>query len=57
MAKLLNVDSAIRESLRISTFMYHGMDRLLVDPKGVTMSDGLHLPMGRGLGRRHVDSS
>jgi hypothetical protein len=46
LAKLVKVDSAIRESLRISTFTSHGMDRLVVDPKGVTMRDGLHMLMG-----------
>jgi cytochrome P450 len=45
-ARLFKTDSAIRESLRVSTFMSHGMDRLVVDPKGVTMTDGLHLPQG-----------
>lgn len=49
-AKLIKTDSAVRESLRISTFMSHGMDRLVVDPKGVTMSDGLHLPQGTRIG-------
>ncbi|KAE8444351.1 hypothetical protein EG329_000661 [Mollisiaceae sp. DMI_Dod_QoI] len=45
-AKLIKVDSAIRESLRISTFMTHGMDRMVVKPEGVTMQDGQHLPRG-----------
>jgi len=49
-AKLIKTDSAVRESLRISTFMSHGMDRMVVDPKGVTMSDGLHLPQGTRIG-------
>ncbi len=35
LARLVKVDSAIRKSLRISTFMSHGMDRLVVDPKGL----------------------
>jgi cytochrome P450 len=49
LAKMIKTDSAVRESLRISTFMAHGMNRLVVDPKGVTMSDGLHLPQGTRL--------
>ncbi|KAH6706546.1 cytochrome P450 [Leptodontidium sp. MPI-SDFR-AT-0119] len=49
-AKLIKTDSAVRESLRISTFMSHGMDRMVVDPKGVTMNDGLHLPQGTRIG-------
>jgi cytochrome P450 len=50
LAKMIKTDSAVRESLRISTFMAHGMDRLVVDPKGVTMDDSLHLPQGTRLG-------
>jgi cytochrome P450 len=49
-AKLIKVDSAVRESLRISTFMSTGMDRVVVDPHGATMSNGLHLPQGTRLG-------
>jgi len=49
-AKLIKTDSALRESLRISTFMSHGMDRVVVDPKGVTMNDGLHLSQGTRIG-------
>ncbi|KUJ14117.1 cytochrome P450 [Mollisia scopiformis] len=45
-AQLVKTDSAVRESLRISTFMSHGMDRMVVSPDGVTMQDGLHLPAG-----------
>lgn len=50
LGKLIKTDSAIRESLRISTFMSHGMSRLVVDPKGLTMPDGLHLPPGTRIG-------
>ncbi|PMD30345.1 cytochrome P450 [Hyaloscypha variabilis F] len=49
-AKLIKTDSAVRESLRISTFMTTGMDRVVVDPHGATMSNGLHLPQGTRLG-------
>jgi cytochrome P450 len=49
-AKLIKTDSAVRESLRISTFMSTGMDRVVIDPHGVKMSDGLHLPQGTRLG-------
>jgi cytochrome P450 len=49
-AKLIKTDSAVRESLRISTFMSTGMDRVVVDPHGATMSNGLHLPQGTLLG-------
>jgi cytochrome P450 len=49
-AKLIKTDSAVRESLRISSFMCTGMDRVVVDPHGATMSNGLHLPQGTRLG-------
>jgi cytochrome P450 len=49
-ARLFKTDSAIRESLRFSSFMSYGMGRLVVDPKGVTLVDGLHLPQGTRLG-------
>ena len=50
LAKMVKTDSAIRESLRISTFMSHGMDRMIVAPKGVTMNNGMHIPQGTRLG-------
>jgi len=50
LAKLIKTDSAVRESLRISTFMSTGMDRVVVDPHGATMSNGIHLPQGTRLG-------
>jgi cytochrome P450 len=49
-AKLIKTDSAVRESLRISTFMSTGMDRVVVDPHGATLNNGLHLPQGTRLG-------
>lgn len=49
-AKLIKIDSAVRESLRISSFMSTGMDRVVVDPHGATMTNGLHLPQGTRLG-------
>jgi cytochrome P450 len=50
LAKLIKTDSAVRESLRISTFMSTGMDRVVVDPHGATMTNGLHLPQGTRIG-------
>jgi len=49
-AKLIKTDSAVRESLRISTFMSTGMNRVVVDPHGATMTNGLHLPQGTKVG-------
>ncbi|CZT04837.1 uncharacterized protein RCO7_14794 [Rhynchosporium graminicola] len=43
-AKLIKTDSAVRESLGISQFACHGGERVVVDPKGITMENGLHLP-------------
>jgi len=50
LAKMVKLDSAVRESLRLSTFLTKGMDRLVVDPNGVTMENGLHLPRGTVVG-------
>ncbi|KAH8819202.1 cytochrome P450 [Xylogone sp. PMI_703] len=44
--KLTRTDSAIRESLRISTFMTHGIDRLVLPKDGITLENGMHLPQG-----------
>lgn len=49
-AKLVKIDSAVRESLRLSTFMSHGMGRIVEQAGGVTLSDGLHLPQGTRIG-------
>ena len=49
-AKLIKTDSAVRESLRVSTFMTTGMDRVVINPHGATMNNGLHLPQGTRLG-------
>lgn len=46
LAKLVKTDSAIRESLRISTFLTHSLDRMVTAPKGVEMPDGTHLAYG-----------
>lgn len=48
--KLVRTDSAIRESLRVSTFMTHGMDRLVLPKDGITLENGVHLPQGATLG-------
>lgn len=49
-AKLVKCDSAVRESLRISTFMSVGIARKVIHPKGVIMNDGVHLPYGTRVG-------
>jgi len=50
LAKLVKTDSAIRESLRISVFLSHGMDRLVVSKTGITLPSGVHAPYGSRLG-------
>ncbi|RMY22327.1 hypothetical protein D0867_02790 [Hortaea werneckii] len=44
--QLEKIDSALRESLRISTFKARGLERVVVAPKGVTLPDGTHLRKG-----------
>jgi Cytochrome P450 len=48
--KLVKCDSAVRESLRISTFMSVGIARKVSHPNGVTINDGVHLPYGTRVG-------
>ncbi|KAK3626315.1 hypothetical protein LTR56_019893 [Elasticomyces elasticus] len=45
-AKMVRTDSAIRESLRVSSFMSHGIPRKVVSPNGITLPDGTYLPPG-----------
>jgi cytochrome P450 len=44
--ELLRVDSVIRETMRVVGLGDYGMPRLISDPKGVTLSGGLHIPYG-----------
>lgn len=46
LAKMYKIDSAIREALRISSFISDGMVRKVVAKDGVTTPDGLHIPCG-----------
>ncbi|KAI7508571.1 hypothetical protein KC364_g39 [Hortaea werneckii] len=48
--QLEKIDSALRESLRISTFKARGLERVVVAPKGVTLPDGTHLRKGTKIG-------
>ncbi|KAI5367110.1 putative cytochrome P450 [Septoria linicola] len=44
--KLVRVDSAIRETMRISSLGDLNLKRVIKDPKGITLSDGQHIPAG-----------
>ncbi|KAL3418560.1 cytochrome P450 [Phlyctema vagabunda] len=50
LAKLVKIDSAIRESMRISTFMIKGLQRMVKSPTGVTLQNGTHIPQGSTIG-------
>lgn len=50
LAKLVKTDSALRESLRLSTFMTHGMSRIIAAKEGVTSPSGLHISQGTKIG-------
>lgn len=48
--QLEKIDSALRESLRVSTFKARGVERVVVAPGGVTLPDGTFLPKGTKVG-------
>lgn len=48
--QLDKIDSALRESLRISTFKARGLERMVVAAKGVTLPDGTYLPKNTKVG-------
>lgn len=50
LAKMIRVDSAIRESMRLSGFSSRGLVRKVKPDAGVTLEDGLHLNKGTQLG-------
>ena len=50
LAQLVKTDSALRESLRMSTFMTHGMDRIIAAEEGVTTPSGVHIDQGGKVG-------
>lgn len=50
LAKMIRVDSAIRESMRLSGFSSRGLVRKVVSDEGVTLEDGLHLNKGTNIG-------
>ena len=48
-AKAIRLDSAIRETMRLSSFLGRGLERKVVS-KGLTLEDGCHLPRGAKVG-------
>ena len=49
-AKMVRVDSAIRESMRYSGIFSRGVIRRVIAPDGITLQDGIHLPPGAKVG-------
>ena len=50
LAKLVHMDSAIRESMRLNGIVTRGPERVVAAPNGVTTPSGLHLPEGAHVG-------
>lgn len=50
LARLMHIDSALRESLRLNGFIERGVLKMVVAPRGVTLPDGSHLPRGTKVG-------
>ncbi|MCJ1475959.1 hypothetical protein MMC13_004623 [Lambiella insularis] len=50
LAKMIHMDSAIRESMRLNGIITRGPQRMVVAENGVTMANGLHLPKGAHVG-------
>lgn len=50
LARLRRVDSALRESMRLSGFVARGVMKSVVAPGGVRLPDGTHLPRGANVG-------
>lgn len=48
--QLVKIDSALRESLRTSTFKARGTERIVVADKGVELPGGTYLPKGTKVG-------
>jgi cytochrome P450 len=43
-ARMIHIDSALRESMRLCGFVCRGVMKMVVTPDGVTLPDGTHLP-------------
>lgn len=49
-AKAIRLDSAIRETMRLSSFLGRGLERKVVSKEGLTLEDGCHVPRGAKIG-------
>ena len=50
LSKMYKIDSALRESLRLRSFVSVGMVRKVVAKDGVTTPEGMHIPFGAHVG-------
>ncbi|KAI9769616.1 MAG: hypothetical protein M1839_003618 [Geoglossum umbratile] len=50
LARMIHVDSTLRESMRLCGFVCRGVMKMVVAPEGVTLPDGTHLPCGTKVG-------
>ena len=50
LSKMIRVDSALRESLRVSGFLSRGLVRKVMAKDGITTPDGVHIRQGTNLG-------
>ena len=49
-AKAIRLDSAVRETMRLSSFLGRGLERKVISKEGLTLGDGCHLPRGAKVG-------
>ncbi|OIW26609.1 cytochrome P450 [Coniochaeta ligniaria NRRL 30616] len=50
LARMVHIDSALRESMRLNGFVARGIMKTVLAPGGVTLPDGTHVPRGTKVG-------
>jgi cytochrome P450 len=50
LAKMTNLDSALKESMRLGGFVARGLSKLVMAPDGVMLPNGVHVPKGVKVG-------
>lgn len=50
LSRMIRVDSALRESMRVSSFLSRGLVRKVLAKDGITTEDGVHIRQGTDLG-------